>query len=192
MTSAKLRSAVFLDRDGTINVEKDYLIDPREFEFIPGVPQALRQLQDAGYLLVVVTNQSGVARGYFGLDAVDRLHGHMEKLLAEFEVKLAGIYSCPHHPTAGTGEYLKNCDCRKGEPGLLLRAAQELAIDLEQSYMVGDKEADIRAGTAAGCRTLLVKTGHGPEWLESAERKGARVVADLPAAVEIILTEGSL
>ena len=187
MITAKLCPAVFLDRDGTINIEKDYLIDPAEFEFIPGVPQALKRLQDSGYLLVVVTNQSGVARGYFSSEQVDRLHEHMLQLLQRYGIKLAGIYSCPHHPTAGTGEYLIDCDCRKGKPGMLLQAAQDLGIDLHKSYMIGDKEADISAGVAAGCRPLLVQTGHGHKWSQVAEKFGVRVVADLPAAVETIL-----
>ncbi|HEY5673703.1 MAG TPA: D-glycero-beta-D-manno-heptose 1,7-bisphosphate 7-phosphatase [Malonomonas sp.] len=192
MISAKLRPAVFLDRDGTINVEKDYLVEPAEFEFIPGVPKALKRLQDAGYLLVVVTNQSGVARGYFSLQQVERLHAHMEKLLEKFAVTLAGIYSCPHHPTAGVGEYLTACACRKGAPGMLLQAARELGIDLSRSYMIGDKQADIDAGLAAGCRSYLVRTGHGGNWLDSEAPRRAKVVADLPAAVDDILLSGSL
>ena len=181
--------AVFLDRDGTINVEKDYLIDPAEFEFIPGVPQALKRLQEAGFLLVVVTNQSGVGRGYFSLNQVDRLHQHMNQRLQKYGVRLSGIYVCPHHPTAGTGQYLTVCNCRKGEPGMLLQAAQELTIDLQQSYLVGDKEADIQAGQAAGCRSILVQTGYGCSDTESAQRTGAKIVADLTEAAEQILAE---
>lgn len=192
MKSSHLRPAVFLDRDGTINVEKHFLIDPAAFEFIPGVPQALKRLQDAGYLLVVVTNQSGVARGYFGLDQVRLLHDHMETLLKKYGVELAGIYICPHHPTEGIGEFLKDCDCRKGKPGMLLQAAQELGIDLQRSYMVGDKDADLEAGINAGCRSLLVKTGYGCKCLENDEINGAGIVPDLPAAVEMILRQGSL
>lgn len=154
MVSRKLRPAVFLDRDGTINVEKNYLIDPEKFEFIPGVPQALKRLQDAGYLLVVVTNQSGVARGYFDLEQVHRLHDYVVASLQSFGVNLDAIYLCPHHPTEGLGELKKECNCRKGRPGMLLQAAADLNIDLQQSYMVGDKEADIKAGKAAGCQTF--------------------------------------
>ena len=182
------RRAVFLDRDGTINVEKNYLIDPKEFELIAGVSQALKRLQVAGFLLVVVTNQSGVARGYFSLDEVEKLHQHMESLLAESGVMLAGIYSCPHHPTAGQGEYLQDCDCRKGKPGLLLNAAQELNIDLQNSYMIGDKEADFLAGNAAGCQSFLVRTGHGEKWQESAVQHAVPVFADLKEAVDKILS----
>lgn len=183
-----LKKAVFLDRDGTINVEKDYLIDPAAFEFIPGVPQSLKQLQDAGFLLVVVTNQSGVARGYFSLPDVDLLHKHMCERLADYGVNIDGIYSCPHHPVSGKGEYLQDCDCRKGKPGMLLQAARELGIDLTNSWMVGDKDADILAGTAAGCRSLLVKTGYGNKWKEVAAGIGAGIVDDLPAAVAQIIS----
>ena len=192
MLSPDLRPAVFLDRDGTIIVEKNYLIDPADLEFIPGVPQALKRLQNSGYLLVVVTNQSGVARGYFSVEQVGHLHDHMRKLLQKYGVNLAGVYSCPHHPTAGTGEYLKDCACRKGEPGMLFQAARDLGIDLQRSYMVGDKEADIVAGSAAGCKSILVKTGHGHKWLGSAENQGSEIAADLPRAVEIILSNGPM
>ena len=187
-----LRPAVFLDRDGTINVEKDYLIDPTEFEFIPGVPQALKKLQDAGYLLVVVTNQSGVARGFFSLKDVEQLHAHMSELLKGYGVQLAGIYSCPHHPSSGVGDYRKECDCRKGKPGMLQRAARELGIDLQRSFMIGDKDADIQAGQAAGCKSYLVKTGHGEKWQDSVVKYAAGIVTDLPGAVTAILTRGVL
>ncbi|NOY13226.1 MAG: D-glycero-beta-D-manno-heptose 1,7-bisphosphate 7-phosphatase [Deltaproteobacteria bacterium] len=185
----KDKPAVFLDRDGTINIEKDYLIDPAEFEFIPGVPQALKRLQDAGFLLVVVTNQSGVARGFFSLSQVEQLHEYMSMLLADFGVTLAGIYICPHHPIAGTGEYRQECCCRKGQPGLLLQAAEDLAIDLQRSYVIGDKEADLQAGQAAGCQSFLVRTGYGEKFVETAFEYEAEVVADLPDAVFKILSQ---
>jgi D-glycero-D-manno-heptose 1,7-bisphosphate phosphatase len=186
MSADGLRPAVFLDRDGTINVEKNYLIDPTEFDFIPGVPEALKKLQDAGYLLVVVTNQSGVARGYFSEAQVSKLHEYMLDLLSEAGVALAGIYICPHHPTAGVGDYRLDCNCRKGKPGMLHRAARDLNIDLQKSFMVGDKTADIQAGQAAGCKTILVCTGHGQDFVREAVQYSAPVVADLPAAVEKI------
>ncbi|MDB4470695.1 D-glycero-beta-D-manno-heptose 1,7-bisphosphate 7-phosphatase [Deltaproteobacteria bacterium] len=191
MSSVNLRPAVFLDRDGTINVEKDYLIDPAEFDFIPGVPAALKKLQDAGYLLVVVSNQSGVARGYFSEEQVDKLHQHMVAMLTEAGVSLDGIYFCPHHPSAGLGDYLQNCNCRKGKPGMLQRAAVELDIDLQKSYMVGDKVADIQAGHAVGCKTILVCTGYGQNFVRDAMQYGAEIVADLPDAVKKILVDGS-
>ncbi|MCK4690920.1 MAG: HAD-IIIA family hydrolase [Desulfuromonadales bacterium] len=113
----------------------------------------------------------------------------MSQRLQKYGVRLSGIYVCPHHPTAGTGQYLTVCNCRKGEPGMLLQAAQELTIDLQQSYMVGDKEADIQAGQAAGCRSILVQTGYGCSDTENAQRAGAKIVADLTEAAEQILAE---
>ncbi|WP_020675706.1 D-glycero-beta-D-manno-heptose 1,7-bisphosphate 7-phosphatase [Geopsychrobacter electrodiphilus] len=175
------RRAVFLDRDGTINVEKDYLYRVEDFEFIPGVPLALKKLQDAGFLLVVVTNQSGIARGYYTLEDVDVLHRHMCKELQGFGVEIAGIYICPHHPSVGPPDQ-QDCLCRKGRPGLLIRAASELDIDLSRSFMVGDKMSDFEAGVNAGCTSCLVASGH--RILPQGE---ANIFADLPAVVEAIL-----
>ena len=183
----QLHRAVFLDRDGTINVEKDYLINLDDFEFLPGVPEALKKLQNAGFLLVVVSNQSGVARGYFNLLQVEKLHQYMIGLLEEYDVSLAGIYVCPHHPTCGQGVYLCDCECRKGKPGMLLEAAEELNIDLRHSFMIGDKLADIEAGYAAGCSTYLVKTGYGRDFEMAATTYGAEVVNDLSTAADMIV-----
>jgi D-glycero-D-manno-heptose 1,7-bisphosphate phosphatase len=179
------RRAVFLDRDGTINVEKDYLYRIADFEFIPGVPQALKLLQDAGFLLVVVTNQSGVARGYYSLDDVDLLHQYMRRELKKFGIKLDGIYVCPHHPTLGHPPYRVACGCRKGAPGLLLQAAQELNIDLSRSFMVGDKLADFEAGIRAGCTSCLVASGHLVEGSTDLV-----VYPDLLAVAQMILEAG--
>lgn len=154
------KRAVFLDRDGTINVEKNYLYRCEDFNFLPGVPLALKRLQDAGYLLVVVTNQSGVARGYYGLEDVDVLHEHMRQLLLDFGVILSGIHVCPHHPEGLPGNlFACDCNCRKGQPGMLLQAAQDLNIDLSASFMIGDKVSDLEAGNRAGCQSILVKSG---------------------------------
>jgi D-glycero-D-manno-heptose 1,7-bisphosphate phosphatase len=185
------RRAVFLDRDGTINVEKDYLHRIADFEFIPGVPAAIRRLKAAGFLVIVVTNQSGVARGYYAEAAVHALHGHIQQLLADFGTAIDAFYHCPHHPIEGVGEYRVDCDCRKGSPGMLLRAATEYDIDLYRSFMVGDKLADIEAGHAAGCRSILVRTGYGTsEESRIAEQfPGTRVCWDLAAAVEVILRD---
>lgn len=181
------RPAVFLDRDGTINQERNYLHRIEEFELIPGVPQALKKLQEAGFLLVVVSNQSGVARGYFSLQDVARLNEHMSRQLAQYGVVIDAIYICPHHPTAGIGEFLQDCNCRKGKPGLLLQAAQDLNIDLQRSYMIGDKLSDIEAGAAASCPSLLVRTGYGAEQELSEDSQCSGIFDDLTQAVEFIL-----
>jgi len=151
----KGKRAVFLDRDGTINVDKGYLWQKDEFEFLPGVPQALKRLKKAGFLLIVVTNQSGVARNYFQLEDVETLHRHMTQYLSHFGVTLDGIYVCPHHPSGQPGNpYAIECSCRKGQPGMLLQAARDLNIDLKNSFMIGDKSSDMEAGSRAGCTSL--------------------------------------
>lgn len=176
------RAAIFLDRDGTINVEKDYLVDPAEFELIPGVGEALRRCHEAGYLLIVVTNQSGVARGYFTAAEVDRLHAHLQEELLPYGLQIDAFYLCPHHPEHGSGP----CDCRKGAPGMLLQAAREHHIDLAASWMVGDKRSDVEAGENAGCRSILVRTGYGTGVGEGLPPL-TLIAESLAEAVELIL-----
>ncbi|MFM5465556.1 D-glycero-beta-D-manno-heptose 1,7-bisphosphate 7-phosphatase [Aeromonas simiae] len=149
------KSAIFLDRDGVINEDTGYVSQVDDFHFLPGTIEALQLLKKKGYLLVVVTNQSGIARGYFSEADFMNLTEWMDWSLADRDVDLDGIYFCPHHPEHGPA-----CDCRKPEPGMLLAATKELDIDLPSSYMVGDKTADIQAGIKAGVGTnVLVRTG---------------------------------
>ncbi len=156
------KQAVFLDRDGTINVEKEYLFRPEDFEFTPGAVEAIKILNHAGYLVIVVTNQSGVARGYYKESDVLHLHKYIDNLLNARGARVDSWYYCPHHPN-GIDPYNEICNCRKPMPGMLLQAAAEHSIQLSKSWMVGDKIADIEAGMAAGCRPLLVLTGYGSE-----------------------------
>ena len=146
-------------------------------------------LKEAGYLVIVVTNQAGVARGYYDEQAVAVLHAHIQKLLAAYDTGIDGFYLCPHHPTEGLGQYRVACDCRKGAPGMLLQAAREHGINLADSFMVGDKVADIEAGVAAGCRPVLVRTGYGvkDEPVVAAQFPGTKVCQDLVSAVKSIL-----
>ena len=155
-----MRRAVFLDRDGTINVEKEYLYRIEEFEFITGAPPAIRLLNEAGFFIVVVTNQSGVARGYYAEEDVDNLHGYINSELAKAGARVDAWFYCPHH-RLGKGSYSLECKCRKPLPGMLLDAARRYGIDLAASVMIGDKLDDIKAGLAAGCRSILVRTGYG-------------------------------
>jgi D-glycero-D-manno-heptose 1,7-bisphosphate phosphatase len=182
------RRAVFLDRDGTINEEKNYLHRMEDFVFIPGVPGAIRRLNRAGFLVVVVTNQSGVARGYFELSDVQALHDHVAGRLAAENAHIDGFFICPHHPEAGQGIWRRQCDCRKGEPGLLLQAADQLHIDLNRSFMIGDKPADMEAGMRAGCTPLLVLTGYGTETAQSIDPAIGRFPS-LVEAVDFILRQ---
>jgi D-glycero-D-manno-heptose 1,7-bisphosphate phosphatase len=176
--------AVFLDRDGTINQEKDYLYQVDEFEFIPGAPEAVKLLNEAGFLVVVVSNQSGVARGYYTEDDVDILHRHIADELAKSGARVDAWFYCPHHPQ-GKGSYSLACRCRKPLPGMLLEAAHRYAIDLAASVMIGDKLVDVEAGAAAGCRTILVRTGYGAAQEPDAV-PGTEVYDDLLAAARVV------
>jgi len=144
--------AVFLDRDGTIARDVRYCCRVEDFEILPTVPQAIRLLNQHGFKIIVVTNQSGIARGYLTEKTLFQIHQYMKDKLARYDARVDAIYYCPHHADDG-------CQCRKPKPVLLLRAAKELGIDLSRSYTVGDGEIDIKAGRAASCRTVLVTTG---------------------------------
>jgi D-glycero-D-manno-heptose 1,7-bisphosphate phosphatase len=182
--------AVFVDRDGTINVEKEFLYLPEEFQFIPGAPEALRLLNEAGFRVIVVTNQSGIARGYYDEAAVERLHRHMDGELSRFGARVDAYYFCPHHPEYGIGEYLRECDCRKPMDGMLRRGAAELAVNLKGSFMIGDRLADMEAGLKAGCRAIMVRTGYGNSE-SSALPPEIPVYSDLLSAVKAILKDES-
>lgn len=157
------QKAVFLDRDGTINKYVGFLRNIDEFELLPGAADAIRVINESGYLAIVVTNQPVIARGEIGLNELDRIHDKMETLLGEQGAYLNAIYYCPHHPDKGFPNEVKSlkveCDCRKPKPGMLLKAAKDYNIDLSQSWMIGDSENDIRAGQAAGCKTVLLGNG---------------------------------
>lgn len=157
-----MQRAVFLDRDGTINAEKEYLYQIADFEFVPGAVEAVRLLNQAGFIVIVVTNQSGVARGYYTEEDVENLHRHVAVELEKSGARIDAWLYCPHHPD-GRGSYALPCNCRKPLPGMLKEAARRFDIDLETSVMIGDKLVDVMAGRAAGCQTILVRTGYGAE-----------------------------
>jgi D-glycero-D-manno-heptose 1,7-bisphosphate phosphatase len=183
-----LKRAVFIDRDGTINEESGYLYRKEDCRFIPGSIEAIAHFSRAGFLAVVVTNQSGIARGYYNEADLQQLHLYMSREIAAAGGKIAGWYHCPHHPDyPGDAD---QCDCRKPLPGMLQLAAGELGIDLASSWMIGDKLADIEAGLAAGCQAILVKTGYGEEAVASVP-KGVAVLADLQAAAAHIIDNHS-
>lgn len=155
------RAAVFLDRDGTLVQEVDYLTSAAQLRLLRGAAAALRRLNEAGLAVVVVTNQSGVARGLVSEEQLEAIHGDLRRRLARHGARLDGIYYCPHHPEAPLPRYRRRCRCRKPAPGLLKRAARELGLDLGRSFAVGDSARDLEAGKRAGCRTALVRTGYG-------------------------------
>ncbi|MDG3087399.1 D-glycero-beta-D-manno-heptose 1,7-bisphosphate 7-phosphatase [Vibrio hannami] len=154
------KPAVFLDRDGVINVDHGYVHDEHDFEFVEGVFEATKKLQEMGYLLVMVTNQAGIARGYYTEDRFLSLTQWMDWNFVDNGVDFDGFYYCPHHPTEGKGDYLQDCECRKPKPGMFISARDYLKIDMANSIMVGDKAEDMMAAEAAGVGTkILVRTG---------------------------------
>ncbi len=170
-----LRPAGFLDRDGTVMVERDYLADPAGVELLPGAVAGLLALRRAGYALVLVSNQSGIARGLFGVEVYQAVQARLEQLLRDHGLALDGAYFCPHHP-----DFTGPCDCRKPAPGLYRRAAADLGLDLARSLFIGDKLSDILAASTFGGTGILVRTGYGREQ-ERAAPAGLRVIDDLAA-----------
>lgn len=154
------KPAVFIDRDGVINVDRGYVHKRDDFEYIDGVFNALKKCKDMGYLLVLVTNQSGIARGMFTEEQFETLTEWMDWNFAENDIDFDGIYYCPHHPEATVEQYKEVCDCRKPNPGMFISAQTFLDIDMENSVMIGDKKEDMMAAQAAGVGTrILVRTG---------------------------------
>ncbi|MBL0209683.1 MAG: HAD family hydrolase [Holophagaceae bacterium] len=178
------KPAIFLDRDGTLNEEVDYLHRPEELVLIPGAAKAVAKLNALGIPVAVVTNQSGIGRGYFGFHDFDQVTARMAELLAGEGAHLDAVYVAPHHEK-GQGDYAHpDHPERKPNAGMLTRAALEHGLDLSRSWMIGDKESDLEAGRRAGCRVALVRTGYG----KSVEARLADLVAaDLPEAVDRIL-----
>lgn len=183
---------VFLDRDGTINEEVKYLHRPEDLRLLPGVAKAMERLRSHGFFIVVVTNQAGVARGYYGEEDVIRLHGHLNECLKEQGAFVDHFFYCPHHPEHGVGKYLTDCQCRKPKTGLFHRAEEFYRVDKGHSYMVGDKLLDVEAGHRYGVKSVLVGTGYGKELyscLTAEERKLAfdHYAPDLLAAADWII-----
>jgi D-glycero-D-manno-heptose 1,7-bisphosphate phosphatase len=185
--SGARRAVVFIDKDGTLIEDLPYNVDPARVRFAPGAREAVRLLGGAGLDLVIVTNQSGVARGYFDETDLVRLGQHLEREVAALGGRLAGFYACPHLPDGTIEGYAVECTCRKPAPGLIHRAAEEIGADPRRSWFIGDTWMDVAAGAAAGCRTILVgpehrdRPGHPPDVIPDA------AVPDLLAAANVIL-----
>jgi histidinol-phosphate phosphatase family protein len=176
--------AVFLDRDGTIMEDPSFVGDIERVVLVPGAAEALRQLQEAGYKLLVVTNQSGVGRGYFTRETVEAIHARLDEYFGNAGVHFDRYYVCPHHPE-------DNCDCRKPKPKFLLDAAREYGLDLSHCFMIGDRRTDIQTGANGGARTILVLTGAGRDTLANQEVKPDFVAENLRDATTWILTRQS-
>jgi D-glycero-D-manno-heptose 1,7-bisphosphate phosphatase len=174
--------AVFLDRDGVVVEDKHYQFKTSDMRILDGVPEAIARLNKAGYLVVIISNQSGVARGYFTEKDVRAFNEHLVAELKTRGARIDAVYYCPHHPTkAKVEKYRVDCDCRKPKPGMLIKAAKEHDIVLSGSWMVGDKDSDVQAGKSAGCRTICIGEG----------KSAADATApDIRGAVDIILSKG--
>ena len=188
--------AVFLDRDGTINEEVGYLDNLDKLRIIPAAYEAIRLVNESCMKAIVVTNQAGIARGFFTEQFVRQTHEIIQGALLQKNASIDKFYYCPHHPTEGTGIYLQNCNCRKPLPGMLLHAANDLDIELESSYMIGDTYRDIEAATKVGVKGILVKTGYGREELQDvgndvarSENKPDFVAEDILDAVKWIMKD---
>ena len=184
----QMTPAVFLDRDGVIVEEEHHLARVEQVRLVAGCAAALRRLNQAGLPVFVVTNQSGVARGLFPEKRIGEVHARIDALLSEEGAFVWRYYHCPHHPSEGVAPYRVECACRKPRPGMLHTAAADFGLDLAQSWMIGDNLTDLEAGAAAGCRTILVRTGHGKQvahMLSSGAYNCAGVVSALPDAVEL-------
>ncbi len=184
----KKNKAVFLDRDGTINEEVGYLDSLEQLRIFPAAFDAVRMINEAGMKVVVVTNQSGVARGFFDEDFVNSVHARINEIFREKGAFIDRFYYCPHHPTEGVGRYRISCDCRKPAPGMLIRASEELDIDLSSSYVVGDMAKDIEVANNVGARGILVRTGYGKNVVTS-DIKPAFIAEDILAAAEWIMKD---
>lgn len=178
------KPAIFIDRDGTLNLEKNYLHRWQDWEWIPGAVEAIKRFNAAGYLVIVISNQAGVARGMYSESDIDALHRQVDADLQYQGGRIDAYYYCPHHPEHGA---VRDCECRKPEPGMLLQAADEHQLDLAHSYMIGDKVSDVEAGLNADVTPILVETGYGAE--ERMELPpNVLVVSDIGAAAEWILS----
>ncbi len=181
--------AVFLDRDGTINEDVNFLSSPEQVILIDWSVEAIKEMNELGLKIIVFTNQSGIARGYFTEDDLHKIHSRLDELLSQSGARIDAYYYCPHHPTEGNGEYKVECECRKPKDGMLQRASREQNIDLKKSFVVGDRCVDIKAGKTAGAKTILVLTGYGRQEYEKCKNENYEpdfVAKDLKEAVEII------
>lgn len=184
-----LAPAVFLDKDGTLVRDIPYNVDPRQIRLLPKVGAGLRLLAAHGYRLIVVSNQSGVARGLFEEQALSVVETRLRELLARQGVSLDGFYYCPHLPNARIQRYARRCNCRKPRAGMLMRAASEHAIDLARSWLLGDILNDVEAAHRAGCRGVLIDNGNETEWKMTAQRIPDWIAPDIGDAARLIIGE---
>ena len=184
------RCALFVDRDGVLIEDAGFISSPQQVQLLPGVAEALARVNRCGVPVIVITNQSGIARGLLSEKELQAIHARLDELLAISGARVDCYYYCPHYPVLGEGEYRQRCGCRKPQPGMLLQAAREFALDLSHSFFIGDRLSDLQAGAAAGCQTILVRTGLGQRWpepLPASSLRLALIAENLSQAVDFCL-----
>jgi D-glycero-D-manno-heptose 1,7-bisphosphate phosphatase len=180
------RKAVFLDKDGTLIPDVPYNVNPAIITLQYGVIEGLKLLKENGYIFIVISNQAGVARGYFKYNELEKVSEKLDLLFDKEGIQIEGYYFCPHHPLGKVTEYAIDCDCRKPAPGMILRAAKDLQVDTERSWMIGDILNDVEAGNKAGCKSILLNISNETEWIEGNFRTPTFAATDfLQAALYI-------
>ncbi len=182
-----MRKAIFIDRDGTLIKDIPYNADPSLIVLQEYAAEMMQLVKKKNYLLILVTNQSGIARGYFTEEELGKMHEEIARKLLPFNIELDAVYYCPHYVEGTIKKYAIECDCRKPKPGMLFKAAKHFNIDLEKSWMIGDILNDVEAGNAAGCKTILLDNGNETEWILNAKRTPTFAVSNLKQAAKIIL-----
>jgi D-glycero-D-manno-heptose 1,7-bisphosphate phosphatase len=184
-----MAKAIFLDKDGTLIPDIPYNVNPELITLENNLIDGLKQLQNAGYLLIVISNQAGVARGFFTEDKLPDVKRKLSVLLQQQNIHLSDFYYCPHHPDGKVSDYTLDCNCRKPKPGMLLKAAQDHNIDLCSSWMIGDILNDVEAGNRAGCQTVLIDNGNETEWVKGEYRSPALTCKTIDEAAAYILSK---
>lgn len=180
------RKAIFLDKDGTLIPDVPYNVNPDLITLQPGVIEGLQLLKENGYIFAVISNQAGVARGYFKYNELKKVKEKLNLLLNKEKIQIDEYYFCPHYPSGKVAEYSISCNCRKPEPGMILQAAKDLHIDTKKSWMIGDILNDVEAGNKAGCKTILLDLGNETEWTEGPFRKPTFITSDFLHAARFI------
>lgn len=185
-----MNKAIFLDKDGTLIKNMPFNIDPEKIRFYCDVPKALQLFKQRDFKIVIVSNQPGVAYGYFKEKDLKKVKEVLQEMLELYEIKIDGFYYCPHHIKGKVAVYTRDCSCRKPKPGMIIQAASDLNIDISRSWMIGDILNDIEAGNRAGCKTILIDNGNETEWIVTPERIPTYTVKKMKEAAKIINESG--
>lgn len=186
-----MKKAIFIDKDGTLISDVPYNVDPDKIVLTDGAVEGLRLLQRKGYALIVISNQAGVAHGYFAEEDLEPVIFRLHRLLGSAGITLNGFYYCPHHPMGKLSQYTVSCNCRKPAPGMILKAAADMNISLQASWMIGDILHDVEAGNRAGCQSVLINNGNETVWEMNEHSRPAYIAKDLLEAARLIINHST-